>query len=301
MAAYIYGKRNQIHIIDIKETLKGLLRGKKFLAKVVAAGQDVLFVGTKRQAKHLIVDHANKINMPYVSERWLGGTLTNFRTIRSRLTRLEELERLEADGSLENYSKKMKATLLREMAKMKRNLEGIRRMNRLPGALIVVDVKREHIAVKEARKLKIPTVCLTDTDSDPDFADIVIPGNDDAIRSIDTVLGNLAEAIQAGLRGRPEKTEEEQEPGGARRRRRKTTSAMAEELTMGDEADQEGLPAMAGAEGVAPAADQAVAEGIGQAPAPASGEAPVATGGPAAVEAQSNQVSQADRAAEPST
>lgn len=233
MKPFIYGKRNSIHIVDIKETLKGVLRAHRFLAKIVSAGQDVLFVGTKRQAKHLIVDYANKAGMPYVSERWLGGTLTNFRTIRSRLSRLEELERIEADGSLGAYSKKMKATLQRERTKMKRNLDGIRKMNRLPGALVVVDVRREHIAVKEARKLKIPTVCLIDTDSDPDYGDIVIPGNDDAIRSIDVVLGKLTEAVQTGLRSRSAKTEEEEE-AAPRRGRRRTTTAMAEDMAKED-------------------------------------------------------------------
>ena len=233
MAPFIYGKRNSIHVLDIKETLKGLLRAQRFLQKVVGNGQDILFVGTKRQAKHLIADHARNVGMPFVSERWLGGTLTNFRTIRSRLSRLEELEAIEADGQMEKYSKKMKATLQREMAKMKRNLDGIRKMNRLPGALVLIDVRREHIAVREARKLKIPTVCLIDTDSDPDFADIVIPGNDDAIRSIDVVLGKLTDAVQAGLRSRSDDGAEE-ETAAPRRGRRPTTTARAEDMAKED-------------------------------------------------------------------
>lgn len=202
MKPYIFGKRNTIHIIDIRETVKGLLRAKRFIAKIVSSGEDVIFVGTKRQARMQIKDHATRVGMPWVTDRWLGGTLTNFRTIRSRLARLEELETAEADGSSLQYSKKMIAKRTRERRKIQRNLEGIRDMNRLPGAVLIVDVHRERNAVLEARKLGIPTICLIDTDSDPDFADIPIPGNDDAIRSIDTILQHLADAVEEGLRGR---------------------------------------------------------------------------------------------------
>lgn len=202
MAPYIFGKRNMIHIIDIRETVKGLLRAKKYLSQVVASGQDVLFVGTKRQAKQLVKDYASKCGMHYVSERWLGGTLTNFRTIRSRLNRLTELEEMESTGTIQEFSKKRVSSLLREKKKITRNLEGVRNMGRLPGVLFVIDPRKEHIAVKEARKLGIPTVCLLDTDADPDFADIPIPGNDDAIRSIEIVLRELADAVEEGKRGR---------------------------------------------------------------------------------------------------
>ncbi|UCE60372.1 MAG: 30S ribosomal protein S2 [Phycisphaerales bacterium] len=202
MSPYIFGKRNTIHIIDIRETVKGLLRAKKFVAQVVARGADVLFIGTKRQARHQVQAQATRVGMPYVTERWLGGTLTNFRTIRSRLSRLEELEAAEKDGTALEYSKKMIATRTRELRKIRRNLDGIRQMDRLPGALVVIDVHRENNAVREARKLGIPTICLIDTDSDPDFADLPIPGNDDAIRAIDTVLKHLTDAIEVGLKGR---------------------------------------------------------------------------------------------------
>jgi len=204
MQPYIFGKRNLIHIINIKETLRGLLRAKKLLTKIVADGKDVLFVGTKRQARAVIAQHAQRCNMHYVAERWLGGTLTNFRTIRSRLARLEELENLEETGELANYSKKMIASLARERKKIARNLQGLRRMDKLPGVMVVVDVKREHIAVSEAKKLGIPTVCLIDTDSDPDFADVPIPGNDDSMRAIETVISELADAVLEGLAARPE-------------------------------------------------------------------------------------------------
>ena len=202
MSQYIFGKRNHIHIVDIRETVKGLLRAKKFIAALVAQGHDVLFVGTKRQARETIETQSKRVGMHYVSDRWLGGTLTNFRTIRSRLARLEELENLETTGSMANYSKKMGSILTRELRKIKRNLEGIRRMQKLPGALIIVDVKREYISIREARKLGIPTICIVDTDSDPDAADIIIPGNDDAMRAIDILITQLADAVEEGKRAR---------------------------------------------------------------------------------------------------
>lgn len=230
MAPYIFGKRNHIHVVDIRETMKGLLRAKKFLAGLVAAGHDVLFVGTKRQARESVQKHAARCGMHYVSDRWLGGTLTNFRTIRSRLARLEELEALESTGSLSQYSKKMGSILTRELRKIRRNLDGIRRMTRVPGALVIVDVKREHIAIREARKLGIPTICVVDTDSDPDSADIIIPGNDDAMRAIEIILSQLADAVEEGKRSRPAPSEAAPDDGSAapRRSRRLTTTAAAE-------------------------------------------------------------------------
>lgn len=217
MEPYIHGKRNMIHIIDVKETIKGLLRARKLIQNTVSSGKDVLFVGTKRQARHAIEEEARRAGMHYVSERWLGGTLTNFRTIRARLNRLEELEKLWQTGQIETYSKKMKATLQREMTKIKTNLEGIRRMDRMPGVMFVVDTRREHIAVKEAKKLNVPTIALIDTDSDPDLIDLPIPGNDDAMRAIEIIARELAEAIIEGKHGRVEKPEEGQ-PQQPRRR-----------------------------------------------------------------------------------
>lgn len=205
MRSFIYGKRNSIHIIDIRETLRGLLRAQKFLSKIVAEGHDILFVGTKRQAREIVQQQAARCQMHSVTERWLGGTLTNFRTIRSRLQRLEQLEALVAGPQWETgYSKKMKSTLTRELEKIRRNLDGVRRLSRVPGAMVVVDVRREINAVREARSLGIPTICLIDTDSDPDFASIPIPGNDDAMRAITLVLSKLADACEEGLRGRTE-------------------------------------------------------------------------------------------------
>ncbi len=229
MSPYIYGKRNTIHIIDIRETVKGLLRAKKFIAQLVAKGEDVLFVGTKRQARMQVQQQATRVGMPYVTERWLGGTLTNFRTIRSRLARLEELEGAERDGTAQEYSKKMISTRTREMNKIRRNLDGVRTMGRLPGALIVIDVHREKNAVREAKKLGIPTVCLIDTDSDPDFADVPIPGNDDAIRAIDTILVHLADAVEEGKKGRAAAAAAaEAEGSGGRPGRRSSEGRVAE-------------------------------------------------------------------------
>ena len=212
MAPFIFGKRNLIHIIDIRETVKGILRSKKFLAKVVAKGDDVLFVGTKRQARASVEAVAQRTGMHYVTERWLGGTLTNFRTIRSRLARLEELEAIESEGMAGKYSKKMIAALNRERRKMHRNLQGIRKMDKLPGALVIVDTKREHISALEARKLHIPVIGMIDTDSDPDYVDIAIPANDDAMRAIELILNELGNAVQESVRSRPSQEKEQQQP-----------------------------------------------------------------------------------------
>ena len=198
MAPYIYGKRNGIHIIDIKETIKGLLLAKKFIAKTVAEGKDVCFVGTKRQAKSVLEARVPDTKMHWVSERWLGGTFTNFRTIRDRLKRLEELDTIEKTDNFASYSKKMESQLKREQAKMKRNLDGIRGMTKLPGVLVCIDVKSEITALREARKLGIPTICLIDTDGDPELVDIAIPGNDDSMRSIDVVIRELCMAVNEG-------------------------------------------------------------------------------------------------------
>ena len=204
MRPYIYGKRNQIHIIDIKETVRGLLRAKKYLEKVSSQGSLVLFVGTKRQAQNPIIEAANACGMPFVSERWLGGTFTNFRTIRSRLKRLEELEGLVSTGEINTYSKKMQSTLGREREKIFRNLNGIRTLNRMPEAVIVIDPTKEHNCVDECRIMGIKVVALIDTDSNPDKVDLPIPGNDDSLRSIRLVIQHLTDAIKQGRSMRPD-------------------------------------------------------------------------------------------------
>jgi small subunit ribosomal protein S2 len=198
MAPFIFAKRGNIHIIDIKKTLKGLLIAKKLIAEVVASGNDIVFVGTKRQAQKAVETAANKCGMHHVSERWLGGMLTNFRTIRSRLQRLEQLESMEQDGTIESESKKLASRLKREMRKIKTNLEGVRMMNRLPGAVVVVDAKKEYLALREAKKLNITTVGILDTDSDPDTVDVAIPANDDSIRAIELILSELTDAVAIG-------------------------------------------------------------------------------------------------------
>ncbi len=198
MKPYIFGTRGMIHIIDVKETLKGLIIAKKLLADVVSSGKDVVFVGTKRQAQKAVASAAEKCGMHYVSERWLGGMLTNFRTIRSRLQRLEELEKLEASGKMEAESKKQASRLKREMRKIQTNLGGVRKMNRLPGVVVVVDVRKELTALREARKLGVMCVGIIDTDSDPDNVDVAIPANDDSIKAIDILLDELVEAVAAG-------------------------------------------------------------------------------------------------------
>lgn len=198
MARYIYARKNLIHIIDVRETVKGLLMAKKYLTKVASGTGLILFVGTKRQASAALEKECTRANMPYVAERWLGGTLTNFRTIRSRLTRLEEVEKLRNGAEIENYSKKMQSALAREYRKMYRNLNGMRTMNRLPECMVIIDPKKEKNAIREARALGIPTLALIDTDCDPDLVDLPIPGNDDGIRSIELIVRHLADAVVAG-------------------------------------------------------------------------------------------------------
>jgi small subunit ribosomal protein S2 len=198
MRPYIYARRNLIHIIDVRETVRGLLRAKKYLAQLATRGSLVLFVGTKRQAADTVEREADRCGMPYVNDRWLGGSLTNFRTIRSRLSRLEELEKVRASDEINTYSKKMQSALAREYRKMFRNLNGMRAMSRLPECLVVIDPKKEKNAVNEARKLGVATVALIDTDCDPDLVDLPIPGNDDSMRSIEIVVKMLADAIISG-------------------------------------------------------------------------------------------------------
>ncbi len=206
MKPYIYGKRNYIHIIDLVQTVRGLARAQRFLRNIVAAGHKVVFVGTKRQVKNVVQLEATRCNMPYVNERWLGGTLTNYTTVRSRLNYLEQLERLEASGELAAMPKKKQSSITRELLRIRRNLEGIRHLDRLPGALIVVDARKEYIAVKEANRLGVPIVGILDTDSDPTEVDFAIPGNDDAMRSVQVLLRRLVDAMiegKANQRGVP--------------------------------------------------------------------------------------------------
>ncbi|MFK7737531.1 MAG: 30S ribosomal protein S2 [Pirellulaceae bacterium] len=204
MKPYIYGRKNGIHILDIRETLRGLLRARKYLNQVAAGGSLILFVGTKRQASDTVQEQSERCGMPFVSERWLGGALTNFRTIRNRMGRLEELEKIINSDEINTYSKKMQSALNREYRKIYRNLNGLRAMNRIPECLVIVDPTKEKNAIQEAKKLGITTVALIDTDSDPETVDLPIPGNDDGIRSIELILEQLADSVIAGKAENPE-------------------------------------------------------------------------------------------------
>ena len=215
MAPYIYGRKNQIHIMDIRETVRGLLRAKKFVANVASGGSLILFVGTKRQASAAVQREADRCGMPYVSERWLGGALTNFRTIRSRMSRLEELEAIRSSDKIDGYSKKAQSSLNREYRKIYRNLNGMRSMNRLPECLIIVDPNKEKNAILEAKNLGITTVSLIDTNCNPDMVDLPIPGNDDGIRSIELIVSHMADAVLAGRKNVVAKNEgADGKPGG---------------------------------------------------------------------------------------
>lgn len=198
MAPYVYGKRNSIYIIDVRQTIKGLIKACVFLEHLAKQGQVILFVGTKRQATSVTEKEAKRCGCPYVSQRWLGGTLTNHATIRERLKRLREIEQWDADNTIQRYSKKEQSQIQREKKKLLRNLEGIRTMDKLPAALLIVDPCHENIAVAEAAKVGAATVALVDTDSNPENIDVVIPGNDDSIKVVQIILSKLADAIAAG-------------------------------------------------------------------------------------------------------
>ncbi len=197
MKKYIFGKRNGIYIIDLQKTLKLFKEASAFISDLSSSGKRILFVGTKRQAQDAILEEANRCGMFYVNNRWLGGTLTNFTTVRKSIERLKEIEGLLGDGEKE-MSKKERAALDRERDKLQKNLIGIREMDGLPDAIFVIDPKKEYIAVKEAKKLRIPVVAIVDTNCDPEDIDYVIPGNDDAIRAIRLFTQKMADAVLEG-------------------------------------------------------------------------------------------------------
>jgi len=198
MAPYIHGRRNLIHIIDLRETLRGVLRAQNLLYHLAAEGSTILWVGTKRQVKGVIQEAGQRTGMPVVTERWIGGTLTNFSVIRSRLKRLEELEKMEEDGSNSQLSKKMLSSMRRMRRKITRNLGGIREMTGMPGAMVVVDPAREANAVREARRMGVAVIGILDTDCDPASVDIVIPGNDDALKSVRLMIEQLVSSVEEG-------------------------------------------------------------------------------------------------------
>ena len=196
MAKYIFGAKHGIHIIDLKKTQTCIDNACEALQEIVKGGEKVLFVGTKKQAKDIIRSEATRINMPYVCERWLGGMLTNFSTIRKSLKNLQNLERIASDGTYEKISKKERLSFEKDKAKLEKALGGVRDMKKVPGAVFVVDIKKERIAVAEARKLSIPVVAIVDTNTDPDIVDYPIPGNDDAFKSVGLITRALSDAIE---------------------------------------------------------------------------------------------------------
>lgn len=198
MKEYIFGERNGIYIIDLGKTVKLFREAEQFVTNLAAGGRTILFVGTKRQAQDVIAEEAQRCGMFFVNERWLGGLLTNFATIQRSLGRLRDLETMATDGRYDTLSKKEIARSEKERRKLQRNLEGIRGMGRLPDAVFVVDTRKEKIAVDEARKLKIPVIGIVDTNCDPDEVDFVIPGNDDALRSIRLFASHIADAVLGG-------------------------------------------------------------------------------------------------------
>jgi small subunit ribosomal protein S2 len=208
MAEYIFMENNGIHIIDLNKTLKSLDEAAYQLKNIVRSGRKIMFVATKKQAKDIITEEATRLNMPYVTERWLGGMLTNFATIRKSLKRLQQIEKMMKDETVENLTKKEKLMLTREKAKLTKQLGGIAELNRLPAALFVIDVKREHIAVAEAQKLNIPVFAMVDTNSDPSDIDYPIPANDDAFKSISIITKYVGKSIEEGLMERKKDKEE---------------------------------------------------------------------------------------------
>jgi len=198
MKKYIFGAKNKVYIIDLEQTKAAITKACEFLRKTAAEGGSILFVGTKKQAQDIIKEEASRSGMFYVNQRWLGGMLTNFQTIKKSIKRLEDLERMKEDGTFAKLSKKEVSQLNKEAFKLNKNLEGIRAMSKPPKAMFVVDSKKEEIAIKEARKIGIKIVALVDTNCDPDFIDYPIPGNDDAIRSIKLITGLVADSILGG-------------------------------------------------------------------------------------------------------
>ena len=211
MAEYIYQARNGIHIIDLQKTSKKIDEAYNFIKEVSEEGKDILFVGTKKQAQECVKDAAIKSNMFYVDQRWLGGMLTNFKTIRKRVERLNKLQAMEQDGTFDVLPKKEVAALKNEMEKLEKNLGGIKEMTRMPGAMFVVDPKNERIAILEARKLNIPIIGLVDTNCNPEDVDYPIPGNDDAIRAVKLITDVMANAIIEGRQGEILESEAEME------------------------------------------------------------------------------------------
>ena len=199
MAPYIFMERNGIHIIDLNKTIAKIDEAAAALKQVAKSGKKILFVATKKQAKEVVAQHVKQINMPYVTERWPGGMLTNFATIRKAVKKMSAIDRMGTDGTFDNISKKERLQITRERAKLEKQFGSIADLSRLPAAVFIVDIMKEHIAVSEAQKLNIPTFAIVDTNSDPNLVDFPIPANDDASKSISVILKNMVEAIEEGL------------------------------------------------------------------------------------------------------
>ena len=231
MAEYIFQARNGIHIIDLQKTSKKLDEAYSFVKEQAEEGKTILFVGTKKQAQECVKEAAEKCGMYYVDQRWLGGMLTNFKTIRTRVERLKELERMEEDGTFDVLPKKEVIGLRKEMEKLERNLGGIKEMEELPGVLFVVDPKKERTAILEAKKLNIPVVGLVDTNCNPEDVDYAIPGNDDAIRAVKLIADVIANAVIEGKQGETFETSADEEQQVAEESSEKSMEEVAEEAT----------------------------------------------------------------------
>lgn len=208
MAPYIFMEQNGIHIIDLYKTSAKLDEAQHALANIARTGRKVMFVATKKQAKDIVEESAKRVNMPYVSQRWLGGMLTNFATVRKSIKKMQAIEKMKSDGTFDNMNKKERLMKSREQEKLYRVLGGIEDLNRIPAALFIVDIKREHIAVKEAQKLNIPIFAIVDTNSDPTKADFPIPGNDDSAKSLHLLVTEVTNAIAKGLQERAQAKEQ---------------------------------------------------------------------------------------------
>jgi small subunit ribosomal protein S2 len=237
MAPYIFMERNGIHIIDLYKTVAKIDEAAEAMKILAKSGRKILFVATKKQAKQIIADVATSVNMPYVSERWPGGMLTNFPTIRKAIKKMSTIDKMATDGTFDNLSKREKLQITRQRAKLEKNLGSIADLSRLPSALFVVDVMKEHIAVREANRLGIPVFGLVDTNSDPSNIDFVIPANDDATKSVELILGALCKAVQEGLQeGKAERAnkDDSEDAGTAPKRERKMRAKKTDEAPAGE-------------------------------------------------------------------
>ncbi|GAC1443624.1 MAG: 30S ribosomal protein S2 [Mycobacteriales bacterium] len=276
MKRFIFTERNGIYIIDLTQTLGYIDRAYDFVKETVSHGGTVMFVGTKRQAQESIVEQATRVGMPYVTERWLGGMLTNFQTVYKRLQRLKELELIESTGGQTVLTKKEALVLSRERIKLQRTLGGVRDMTRTPSAVWIVDTNKEHLAVNEARKLGIPVVAILDTNCDPDVVDYKIPGNDDAIRSIQVLTRVIADAVAEGLMARAGASASgDDKPEAGQLGTDEPLPEWEQQLLKGGDATAE-APLESGAAAAAAGVDTAAIEGAGAAEAPGTEAAPAA-------------------------